>query len=535
MATIETVLQQTNLIPPLVKDYLAGNLDASITGIESYTLDGIAEKASTRNLGSEQRADLVAHLRKQYQQAGVNLSEGDEVLKNIQLLEQQDTYTVVTGHQLALFGGPMFMTWKILTAVKLARAASEKLGKPVVPVLWLASEDHDFEEISATYLFGKRINWEKESHSKPVGRLDMEGMSHVLDHLLEIAGQSAHAGVWAEALRSAYLEGNLSQATIKFYHQLYASFGLVILDPDAIVFKKAFKPYIREDIVNGMPFQWQQPSDAHLGRQYKLQINARECNHFYLHPEFGRQLLKKSGEAYEVGQTGQKFSKAEIETFIEDSPERFSPNVNLRPVFQEVILPNLAYVGGPAEVAYWLQLKPIFDGFKVQFPMVVLRNMAVLPGGGFASKLDKSGLSHKEIIQEEVAVKERVTAIELASNPEDEFEKILNQMQDLVEHIRAISPGLGKDFLAEKLKVRDFFKSKTGEVKRAKEELVSVQITRALKLRSKVFPDGVFQERIETLMQAELFAGRPLLTELEAVMDPLPLHLKWIIADPIRS
>lgn len=190
-----------------------------------------------------------------------------------------------------------------------------------------------------------------------------------------------------KVLKSSYLESkNLAEATIKFYHFLFEKWGLIVLDPNCQVFKKELVSVIKQDLLTNEIYEAQLKSDKALEANYKLQINARAANFFYLDQSLGRRLIKKSEGNYLLGDQAWINDAVELEKHIEEYPERFSPNVNLRPVYQEIVLPNLAYVGGPAEIAYWLQLKPNFDSTGVQFPMLVPRFFATILGSSIIEK-----------------------------------------------------------------------------------------------------------------------------------------------------
>jgi uncharacterized protein YllA (UPF0747 family) len=204
----------------------------------------------------------------------------------------------------------------------------------------------------------------------------------------------------------------------------------------------------------------------------------------------------------------------EMESEIAEFPERFSPNVNLRPIYQELILPNLAYVGGPAEVAYWLQLKPLFDHYQVPYPLVALRYMNVIVPKNLLDKLLKMGLQIEDVLLSEPNLKQKyLEQVQGISFPE-KFDAILHSLQELVDHAKHLDVGLGKEMLDFKLQVKDFFKGKTGSIKRATEQHEEAQIEKLLKLRARLFPKGVLQERIETLMQHEVQINRALLPDL---------------------
>ena len=197
----------------------------------------------------------------------------------------------------------------------------------------------------------------------------------------------------------------------------------------------------------------------------------------------------------------------------------------MRPLYQELILPNLAYVGGPAEVAYWLQLKPIFDHYGVAYPLVALRYMNVLMPRNINDKVLKMGMHAEDLLlTEQLLTQKFLEQVQGISFPE-KFESILTQMQELVDHAKLLDVALGKDFLDFKLQVKEFFKGKSSSLKKAGQLNQEAQLEKLLKLRARLFPNGIFQERIETLMQQEVLLNRSLLPELLTQIEPLSANL----------
>ena len=513
----QIALTNSSFIPPIVKDYL--NKADHLRGFVSHWHQsaGLEDALSKRGFSAEKRAVLVSHLRDQYQAAKIDLTEAEKVEHNIHSLLGGQSFTICTGHQLSLFGGTLFMTYKILSAIKLALNLSKQFPEHrFVPVLWLASEDHDFEEIQTTYLFGKEITWETASQSMPTGKIALENIAEIVEELGVLMGNNEEAKRWFSQLHAAYVsEGNLGEATIRLYHELFKAFGLVILDPNAKVLKSYLHDIVRADILGQESFAVQQVSDAVLSEQYKLQINARPINFFYLSAVHGRKMIRKNEDgSYSLADSAVHWLPQEMESEIAEFPERFSPNVNLRPIYQELILPNLAYVGGPAEVAYWLQLKPLFDHYQVPYPLVALRYMNVIVPKNLLDKLLKMGLQIEDVLLSEPNLKQKyLEQVQGISFPE-KFDAILHSLQELVDHAKHLDVGLGKEMLDFKLQVKDFFKGKTGSIKRAAEQHEEAQIEKLLKLRARLFPKGVLQERIETLMQHEVQINRALLPDL---------------------
>ncbi|MDP1726327.1 MAG: bacillithiol biosynthesis cysteine-adding enzyme BshC [Bacteroidota bacterium] len=515
------LLSETGLVPPIVLDYLAGNEFLKPFYAEPNTIGAYKKLIDARNFDEKKRQVLYDSLINQFHKIKLPLENYPILYSNIKLLLDSNTYTICTGHQLCLYGGPMFVTYKILTAIKLCselRNAYPEIN--FVPVLWLASEDHDFEEISNTHLYGRDFKWHKDSGNKPVGTLDLEGLSEDIETISKLIGTNETGQRWIKLIEDSYLKSNdLSEATIKLYTDIFKDYGLIVLEPNQKIFKEELIPVIKSDLLDQSNFSVQTKSDKLLAEKYKLQINARETNFFYLSETSGRRQIKKEGEAFVIAGTETRFSVQQLAVEINNYPERFSPNVNLRPVYQELILPNLAYIGGPAEIAYWLQLKAIFDVNKIKFPSVVLRSMNLITGSQLIEKVEKYGLTVSDLVGNEL----KLTQAYLQKGRKFDFQKsfdiILNEFQILIDASKDLNKEVSKNFLETKLSLKNLFHEKQRDIKRSIGEAETEQIEKLMKLRSKLYPKGIFQERTDTLFQHESNLNRILIPEILEQID----------------
>jgi bacillithiol synthase len=308
-------------------------------------------------------------------------------LRNLELLREETTTTITTGHQLTLFGGPLFLLYKVLHVVKLAQIFNDSQNEfKAVPVFWLASEDHDFEEIQSAQLFNKNLTWESEQKG-PVGRFDMTNYDTVLDELKAFFTTK-------EACELLELVKNLPDSDYGTHYQqlmnrLFADFGVLVLQPDDHALKQLFIPVLQREISEQPSFSAVQETNALLQKAgWSPQAQARACNLFLLDAT-GRHRIDPSVNGFTVD--GKTYSKEELLQLTEQHPESFSPNVILRPVYQETILPNLAYIGGGGEMAYWIQLKGVFEAHQVLYPLIQQRNSLLLVDGATAKRIEKIG------------------------------------------------------------------------------------------------------------------------------------------------
>jgi bacillithiol biosynthesis cysteine-adding enzyme BshC len=496
----------TGLLPAITKDYLEQK--EFLKPFYKYVpnINSFGEAIKNKHFEQNKRNILVDALLEQNKQAGFDLGGNDLTTTNIKSLLNEQTFTVTTGHQLALFTGPLYFIYKITTIINLAKQLKEKYTQQnVVPVFWMASEDHDFEEISNIYLFGKEIKWQKETHSKPVGQIDNAGIEALIEQLIPILGDKEKAHYWIKLLKESYLtNGNYGIGTRRLVHELFKNQGLVIIDADDKALKLLLKPVMLQDIFEQKSFNAIQTTNKDLSQHYKLQINGREVNFFYLHPEFGRRLIKLTNNGFKLHDTEIHFSADELKTEIENYPEKFSPNVVLRPVYQELILPNLAYIGGPAEVAYWLQLKQVFETYQVPFPAIMLRNSFLLLNKSVKEKTEKMGLTITDLFLPDADLVDKYLMLNDASKYTENANQIDLLFQQLIDEVKNIDPAVSKELLQHKLESKKLVLANFKAYKKSKEQKQEDNIAKLLKLKERVFPNGTFQERQENMMMHDI-------------------------------
>lgn len=508
----------TGAFSALVTDYLAQHaaLQPFYHRFPALAAFGgqIEEKQSSYS--AESRARLVGSLQEQYR--GANLPPS--VAANLALLAQPTTFTVTTGHQLNLFTGPLYFIYKIITAVKLSRQLKEAYPQhDFVPVYWMATEDHDFAEINHFTLFGKRYEWQAEKVGGPVGRMPLAGLEEQV--LSQLSADVPAA--FAEAYRTA---PTLAAATRQLVTALFGDFGLVCLDADAPALKQALVPVIEQEISAQASFKAVQETDEQLtAAGYKPQVYARPLNLFFMTDEGQRERIEPDGDAFVVRNTDRRYTADELLELAHQQPECFSPNVVLRPLYQELLLPNLAYIGGGAEVAYWFQLKQVFAANEVPFPVLLLRNSGLYVSKANAGKLRKLGLSAADLFQPLPELKKQVGGklgqeeVSLKAQQEA-LGGIFKEITDLAQRL---DPTLVKTVAAEAQKVAaglGNLEKRLGKAAENKHEIVYTQLTA---LKDKLFPDGELQERVDNVLS--IYINNPeFLRQLLEAFDPLALE-----------
>jgi bacillithiol biosynthesis cysteine-adding enzyme BshC len=421
------------------------------------------------------------------------LDNNAQVLKNIEKLSDENCYTITTGHQLSLLSGPIYFIYKILHVIK----QCEELKKihpnyHFVPVFWMASEDHDFEEIKSISLFGKSLSWKTEQ-SGAVGRMNLSELQHALDDFKELFNNTFSTEIFD--LVSQMVGKTYGEAFFRFIHYMFSEFGLVIIDGDQKEFKKSFSRIMKLEIETQFSYQAVIQTNEKLTKSnFKIQVNPREINLFYL-SEMSRDRILKIDSGFRIG--NKLFSKSDILALIDSEPECFSPNVILRPLYQEFLLPNLCYIGGTSELNYWLQLKKAFESAEIHYPLIQARVSALLLDNVSAEKIQKFKLKTLNLFQSLVELKKQVL-LELESENID-FQLIDFQFAQLKN-----------DFLAKSNQIDPAHNSRVGaEFTKIEKQLTHLkfQLEKSIKnkhektligleqLKNKLFPNDELQER----------------------------------------
>lgn len=524
MHTEHIALEKTGFFSQLICDYVAEKQEVKPfyhrpAKIESFQ-EQMAEKRAF--FSQEKREKLVQALSAQYQ--GVETSEATQ--KNIDNLLKNNTFTITTGHQLSLFTGPLYFIYKIISAINTAKILSEKYPEnQFVPVYWMASEDHDFEEINHFYLFGKKIVWNRPN-AGAVGHIPTADLEAISQMFSEILPEGKQAQKLKNLFREAYLNhSNMSAATHFLVNALFGEYGLVILDGDDPELKREFVPYFKEDLLAHTAEKIVKETAENLHKtnaKYPIQVSPRKINIFYLQ-KGQRQRIIQQNNFFVVNHTDIRFTQEEILQELERHPERFSPNVVLRPVYQEVILPNLCYIGGGGELAYWLELRPFFDEIKVPFPILMLRNSFLLIDAKQKQKMEKLGISARDLFLKEQLLSEKI-ARRLSTTPIDfsEQKEFLRQQFTQLYHI---AQQTDKTFLgAVQAQEKKQFKGLEHLEKRllkAQKKRYQNFIERVLRLKNELFPNGGLQERTDNFSQYMLSTQGKLIEILIQHTDPL--------------
>ena len=516
--------RQIGFLKPLVHDYLFSPEKVAEFFHLKPRIDSFATALDNRTNSDFDRNLLCKVLNKQY--SGLTVLQ--KTKSNLELLQKENTFTVCCAHQNNLFTGPLYFIEKILSTIKLA----EQLQKAYpdfnfVPVYWMGSEDHDFEELNHIHLFGKKLTWQTQQQGA-TGRMKLDArVEELTEEAAAILGNGEKQEELFFALEENYKAGrSWAAATFGFVNWLFSDFGLVIIDQDDRDLKKQFADLMKKEIGTSFCEKAVRTASEKLKATYKVQVNPRNLNLFYLGPNSRERIVRNElNGRLEVFSQNVTFSIDEAISQLDTHPENFSPNVVMRPLMQEMILPNLAFVGGGAEVAYWLQMKEMFAEAKVDFPVLVVRDHALMVTRGILKKLNQVGFSIEDFFKGEEEIVKQFMKAENHFSLEEEKKQLQELFETVAAKLSAVEPSLKKSALAVLANQRKAFDQLEGKVRTAQKRNAEIEINRLKTIKSAFFPNRVFQERMVNFMEFYSIWGDDWLNALYDSFDPLNSQL----------
>lgn len=457
-------------------------------------------------------------------------SQYTKLQENVGLIKEDNTFTVTAGHQLNLYGGPLFTAYKIMDVVRLAEQLSAEYSEyNFVPVFWLATEDHDFAEINHIHLFHDTLAWESEQEG-PVGRFSLDGFDKFKEELLAKFNNNPD---YAKYLDSFYNEGTLTEASIEFLLDLFGDYGLVILDADNPKLKASFAPLMHREIET----EFSEPKILETIKSleedgFHGQATPRPINLFYIKDQYRERIIPIENNQVEIG--GKSYSKEEVLKELAEHPQRFSPNVVMRPLYQETILPNLCYLGGGGEMAYWLELKTAFEETDVPFPLIKVRNSVQWFDKNTLNRLEQLGLEIKDVFKSIHEVKKEY----VFENAEEEldftdleatFEQFTAEIEKAIINVDKGLEGYGKSEITRVQRQLDTIKTK---LVRHQKRKFDESMARIDGVYERLFPNSGLQERYENVIPyIDKFGKEEFVKMIYELTDPFETDLILAIED----
>lgn len=489
---------QTGMFSKLIVDYLKGDDLVSRFIQHKPDLNGAKAAILQRQQFNTNRELIRDVFQQSYGESGTQAQAN-----NISLLASPNCFTVCTAHQPNIFTGYLYFIYKTAHTIALCRALKSSLPEyDFIPVFYIGSEDNDLDELSKFRIHGKVFRWET-TQTGAVGRMEADqGVRSLITALEAELGHLPYGKSLVELLQKSYAQGNtMADGIFSILNSLFGEEGLLVLQPDHAGLKALFRQVMKDDLLLHTAESIVTETGNRMEQAYKLQVNPRSVNLFYLRDGI-RNRIEKRGNQFAVDGTVIRFSENEILEELENHPERFSPNVILRGLYQETILPNIIFVGGGSEVAYWMQLKDLFGHYKVPYPVLVLRNSFTIADANHNHKMKELGIEDADLFKEETTLAnesvQRWAGVQFSLvDEEKESRALFAQLKKkagavdktLIQHVHALE--------VFHLKRLEILEKKMLKSERKKQ---SIQLQRIWKLKAELFPNNSLQERVENFM-----------------------------------
>ncbi len=490
----------TGLFSKLVNDYIEARPSALAFANYAPNLEGVAKAIEQRKNFPIDRKVLVSVLKEQYS----NVAAIEAVNANVALLGAENTFVVTTAHQPNIFTGPLYFFYKIIHAIELAADLKKQFPQNnFVPVYYMGSEDADIDEVGSFYLDGAKHQWITKQ-TGAIGRMKVDdallGLIKNIEGFWSVKKQGGEA---LESLKNAYSKGaTINQATLSLVHAYFGKYGLVVLQPDDVKLKAQFIPVMEKELLQQFSQKALQPTITKLAASYHVQTEGRLLNLFYLKDNL-RARIELVNKTYKIVDTDLEFTQAEIIAELHAHPDRFSPNVILRGVYQETILPGVVFIGGGGELAYWLELKNVFDEVGVHYPVLQLRNSFLFIKEKLWEQWTALGFNHTDIFKPLLELE-----VKLVNSHAKENISLIQFKEKLAElyiHIQAevvkVDPTLGEHTLNLSVQSNKKLVELEKKMLKAEKRKQATNIERVHKIKKELFFQGSIQERVDNFAQ----------------------------------
>ncbi|MDA0986336.1 MAG: bacillithiol biosynthesis cysteine-adding enzyme BshC [Bacteroidetes bacterium] len=466
----------------------------------------ILENVSSRKY---ERSLLVQILSEQNKSIHCSVS----TLANIDLLYNENSLAIVTGQQIGILGGPLYTIYKLITCIKLTESLKQTFPKyNFVPGFWAEAEDHDFLEINKItsvdnhnklntieYLIGEK---QPEKYLTPVGNLKFDiKISEFIEKLKLLFTETEFTPPLFDLINSLYRDGkNFCDSFNELLNQLFHQYGVIFINPNTPALKQIAKNVFVNELSNNSEVSKRViKTSAELEENYHAQLKSKSVNLFLNH-KGGRYSIEPQTDHYFLKNTRQTFPMSELKELANTNPENFSTNVVLRPIYQDTILPTVAYVAGPSEICYFAQLKSVYEYFDIPMPIIYPRASITLIEKKISAISEKFNLELQNMMLNPLELKKLITE----QNGEVDFESLysglLNKMINLTNEakfgILQIDPTLEgplNSFVQKIVSGIQVLKEKTIQAKTNRDNVIENQY---IKFLNNIFPLNQPQERV---------------------------------------
>jgi bacillithiol biosynthesis cysteine-adding enzyme BshC len=463
---------------------------------------GAAERAAARPVDRDAVADVLADQNAAW-------GSGNATQQNVDALRDPETVAIVTGQQVGLFTGPLYTIYKTITTLQLAEQWADQTGRTVVPVFWVEGEDHDFDEIASAHVLRRNevvpLDYAPGVPDNPgaVGRRPLtDAITAVLARLDNALPDSDFKPDVMERVRAAYRPGTpIEDAFAQLMRSLFAGEGLVFMNPDDARLKELTRPLFRREIEDPETpaAHIDATSEALRDRGYHAQVHARPTNLFWLADDARHPIDLGDDGQFVLRNTDRSFSRNELLDRLDAEPERFSPNVVLRPLMQDLLLPTAAYVAGPGEVSYFAQYGDVYDWAGLAQPLIHPRASVSLVEGKVQKVLDKYDLGVCDfradldaLFQDVVVDTMDVDVDAVFQDATTEMHKALNALKPEVEAVDGSLGAAAEATRAALVEEMNDLKQKVVRAEKRQQDEVRAQLEKA---HANLRPQGALQER----------------------------------------
>ena len=500
------LFSETDYFSKIVLDYL--NEDNNVQDLYDYSpnIMGIEACIKNRRLQKFDRKNLVKVLKEQYKSIDTSAAVSD----NINALLNEHTFTITTAHQPNIFTGPIYFFYKILHTIHLAKYLKTIYkNENFVPVYYMGSEDADLDELGNVHIASEKIKW-KTKQTGAVGKMLVDNeFIQVLEKIAGTIGITENGRNLITLFKNAYtLNTPIQVATLQLLNTLLGKYGLIVLIPDNKQLKKQFIPIVLKELATNFSYHALQKTVPIYSKNYPLQTEGRLINLFYLKDNI-RERIIWDGKRFNIVNTPIYFTTEEMDLEVHTYPERFSPNVILRGLFQEMILPNIVYIGGGGEIAYWLELKEVFKDANVTLPVLMLRNSCLFINKKNNLKIKNLKFNFPEIfLQTELLIHHYIQSLKILNLNLREIIRIIELKAHLLkERVSDIDKNLFVhiDSLKklEMNKLISLHKKMIRAIKRKEDD----KINKIRSIKNELFPSKNLQERIINFSELYTICG----------------------------
>lgn len=453
------------------------------------------------------KKEIVKIISNQYSEFKIS----KQTTSHIKALEQQNTFAIVTGQQVSLFGGPMYTLYKTITAIKLSNLLNEKYSDyNFVPIFWMETDDHDFDEVASVSTIDKDNKFttltyndglEEEVNRGSVGNnVFNQNINSTLDDLDNSLRDNEFKDDIVTLLRNCYQEGaTFKESFKKLLFNLFDEYGLVIFDPQDSAVKDLLLPIFEKEITS---FTTHTATNvlrsAELEEIYHAQVKIKPINIFYS-DETGRHLVEPTENGFRFKGKRKKLNEEELLNLLYFDPTAFSPNVLLRPICQDYLFPTAVYIGGPSEISYFAQVMPNYLFFDIVSPILFPRSSATIMEMRQLATMKRYELSLSDFTCGENTLIEKVIKQISEFNFDELFAKseldIKNTLDELKNNLLSVDKALEQPIEKSIKRIEQTLLTLEEKSRNAEERKHQTVVNQLRKVRNSIFPNNTLQER----------------------------------------